>query len=103
MEYKYKDIGLRIKNLRKSTGMTQKSLAKFVEVDVNHISQIERGNRYPSLKLLLACAEVLNIPISDFFVITQNEADAKIDNITRILRENPSKIDDFEKILLALL
>lgn len=98
-----KNLGDRIKDLRKSRELTQCSLAKFVEVDVNHISQIERGTRYPSIPLLYKLSEVLRYPVMEFFNNPNNEVDAKIDNINRLLKENPSKVTEFEKILLALI
>nr|DAU52928.1 MAG TPA: helix-turn-helix domain protein [Caudoviricetes sp.] len=96
------ELGERIKHLRKSREMTQRTLAKFVNVEVNHISQIERGTRYPSLLLIYKFSEVLRYPVMEFFKFPKNAFDSKLDNINRLLTEHPDKINEFEKILMAL-
>jgi transcriptional regulator with XRE-family HTH domain len=41
--------------------MSQQTLASLVEVDVDHIAEIERGEREPTLVMLFKLAEALGV------------------------------------------
>lgn len=56
------EIGLRIKELRQSRGISQLQLAEALGVHQTMISAIERGSVSPSMKLFLA--------LQDFFGVT---------------------------------
>lgn len=62
-------LGRRLKQLRKEKGLTQKDLASQVAggLDYTYIGKIERGEQFPSLKILSAIGEVLNVPLGYFF------------------------------------
>lgn len=47
-------IGKKMKELRKKLGLTQKGFAQNIDgkVDYTYIGKIERGEQYPSLKML---------------------------------------------------
>ena len=49
-----KVMGERLRKLRKNLGLTQKEFAEKVpgKVDYTYIGKIERGQQYPSLKML---------------------------------------------------
>ncbi len=61
------DLGLRMKDLRKKKGFSQKELAGFVGVTPSTISQIESSTIYPSIPALFKIGEVLGVEISAFF------------------------------------
>lgn len=61
------DLGGRVKQIRKRQAMPQKELAALVGVTPSTISQIESGTIYPSLPALFKIAQVLNMPVADFF------------------------------------
>ncbi|MBI3399655.1 MAG: helix-turn-helix transcriptional regulator [Deltaproteobacteria bacterium] len=61
-------IGKRLRDLRHRKGLTQKALAKMTEVDYSYIGKIERGEQFPSLKVLVKFAECLSLPIDRFFM-----------------------------------
>jgi transcriptional regulator with XRE-family HTH domain len=56
-------LGERIRALRKEKNIKQEKLAELVDKATEHISFIERGERAPSLELLLDLARVLNVPL----------------------------------------
>lgn len=58
-------LGLRMKTLRKSKGLTQKSLAEKVNVSRIYIQSLESNRRLPSMKLLNRLAEALEVDIVD--------------------------------------
>lgn len=59
------NIGLKIKEYRKSKGLTQKELADKIGVAVNTISRYEIGERVPTLKIIYDIAEALNTDIGN--------------------------------------
>lgn len=58
---------LRIKELRKQTGMTQKQLADKLKIDRSRVSQWEIGYCLPKVTELPKLAKALNCNIQDFF------------------------------------
>jgi len=58
---------VRIKQVRKNQGMSQKDLANCIGVTPSHISQIESNLIYPSLPVLYKVAEHLSVEVSSFF------------------------------------
>ena len=47
--------------------LSQEKLAEKADIHTSYIGQIERGLRYPSLKVLFKIADALNIKISELF------------------------------------
>lgn len=62
-----KEIGERLRNLRKEKGLTQKEISKRVSMDYSYIGKIERGEQLPSIKMLIRLSEILSMPIGYFF------------------------------------
>lgn len=62
-----KEIGERLRKLRKEKALTQKELSKRVAVDYSYIGKIERGEQLPSIKMLIKLSGIFSIPIGYFF------------------------------------
>lgn len=62
-----KDLGKRIRELRKEKGWSQEKLGFEVELHPTYIGGIERGERNPSVKNLAKIAKALSIKIADLF------------------------------------
>lgn len=60
-------LAIRIKQLRKSRGLTQEKLAELIGRDTKHISKLEIAGSYPSIDTLERIATALNIEIKEFF------------------------------------
>jgi transcriptional regulator with XRE-family HTH domain len=60
-------FGKRVKELRKSIGITQDELAERVEVSKDYIGLIERGLRSPSLQTVEKIAISLKVSITSLF------------------------------------
>lgn len=62
-------IGKSIRRLRKRLGLTQKGFAGRVagKVDYTYIGKMERGEQYPSLKMLERIGKAFSVPLSYFF------------------------------------
>ena len=61
------EVGARICFLRKEKGMSQEELGFEAEVNKNYISDIERGTRNPTLKVLGKIANGLGITLEELF------------------------------------
>lgn len=58
-------LGLQIKKLRKSKGFSQLNLSVKLGITREHLSKIERGVTYPSVKILFDIVETLNAEFKD--------------------------------------
>ena len=65
----YRDIGMRIRTMRKARKMTQEQLAEAAGVGVTHISHIETGNSIPSLKVLIDIINTLECSADELLCI----------------------------------
>lgn len=59
-----KQIGARIKSIRKDCGMSQYELAELAGLSITYISDIEKGKRDAKETTLSRIAEVLQVPLS---------------------------------------
>ena len=60
-------LGMRIRYLRKQLGMSQFDLSLEADVNKNYISDLERGQRNPSLVILERIANALGVDLSTLF------------------------------------
>ena len=62
-------LGQRIKELRKRLSLTQREFAQCIpgKVGPTYIGKIERGNQYPSLKMLERIEKAFSVPLSYSF------------------------------------
>lgn len=59
----YKQVGQRIKELRKAAGLTQDQLAEKIQVTSNYVSHIESAIGKPSTDVLVRLASVFGVSI----------------------------------------
>ncbi|HET7615312.1 MAG TPA: helix-turn-helix transcriptional regulator [Bacillales bacterium] len=57
--------GRKIRAFRKLKGYTQESLADELDVSVSVIGEIERGNRFPSKKILTQISKILGVSVDE--------------------------------------
>ncbi len=79
--------GNAIRKIRRNKKMTMQDLSDKVGVSKSLISQVERGEVLPSLTTLEKIANVLQIPITDFFEVESEE----INEEDIIVRKNERK------------
>lgn len=84
-----KQLGARIKELRKIKKLTQEQVAEMVDIDPKHLSRIEVGGSYPSIDTLEKLAVALKFEVMDFFDFEHRVKDKKqlIESIGRLLKE----------------
>ena len=61
------DVGLKIRNLRKSKNLSIANLSEYTGLSAGLISQIERNKVVPSIKVMWKIAKELNVNIGYFF------------------------------------
>ena len=60
-------LGRRIKEIRKSRGLTQEQLSEMIDIETSSLSGIESGRFYPSLHVLEKIAQVFEVEVIEFF------------------------------------
>ena len=60
-------FGLRLKELRKSKGLTQEQVAEFVGIEPVNVSKIERGMHFPQPEKIEKFAIILGVSTKDLF------------------------------------
>lgn len=60
-------VGLRLRALRKTHGLSLQVMAVRLAVSIGHLSQVERGLSTASLKLLAGAADVFGVGLADLF------------------------------------
>lgn len=60
-------LGLRIRELRKSRGLSGRALAQTIGVSSGFISQVEMGDTTPSVANLVRIAQALDVQVGDLF------------------------------------
>jgi len=83
-------LGERIRKLRKRLSLTQKKFAGRVagKVDYTYIGRMERGEQYPSLKMLERIGKAFSVPLAYFF---------EDDSILNSLNLLPAEVKDILK------
>jgi len=90
----YKDLGKKIREIRKKKKFTQEELAWKTGVSPNFIGLIERGQKSPSLETLIKIGEVLEVPVSTFFENLKypiKEEDILTKKVSSIVKEGSEK------------
>ena len=70
-----KNIGERICKKRKQLGYTQEKLAELMDVSIQMISNLERGNKAIKIDNLLKLSKILSISTDYILTGTQTKAD----------------------------
>ena len=85
-------IGEKLRDIRKSKGLTQEYVADAVDVNVSHISNIERGIAKVSLTLLVQLCDFLDTSVD---YVLQNEyshpTNAVVSEIVKISSSMPKE------------
>lgn len=78
-------VGGRLREIRKSRGLTQERLAERIERSVDAVSALERGLALPSFETLEKLADVLDVPVRDFFDVEEDASEARVRMLTRLM------------------
>lgn len=81
MKLDYNAIGIRIRRLRKSLGITQQTLAEMSEQEPSNISHIERGATKLSLPTIVNIANALGVTVDALLCDSITESRASYEKI----------------------
>ena len=71
------NIGNKIKELRKSSGITQEQLAESIGISFQAVSKWENNIAFPDITLLPVLARYFDVSIGSVFDCNQNEKEEK--------------------------
>ena len=82
-------IGKRIQNRRKQQGYTQEQLAELMNVSIQMVSNLERGNKAIRIDNLINLSQILDI--STDYILTGKETTDDIEALTSRIAQLPAK------------
>ncbi len=100
-EIDYAQLGIKIKEIRQSKGLTQDILAEMVSCNTSHISNIENNHTKVSLNVLLAIANALNTSIDYLLSNQYGNSSLALDN--EILRAITNCTDEKKEKILKII
>ena len=108
MKIDYTNIGAKIRYYRVQKGMSQEQLAERIQSIAQYIGYVERGEKSPSLKVIIMISNALNVSTDDLLstnlIINRNEAvDLPYDYLLDCTAEENRIINDAAISLKAIL
>ena len=85
------NIGEALKLIRTINGLTQADLARELEVSNTFISELERGNRDPSISVIKKYSDFFEIPVSSIMLFAE-EVDGEEKQSRRFVSDLLAKI-----------
>ena len=82
-------IGKRIQNRRKQQGYTQEQLAEMMNVSIQMVSNLERGNKAIRIENLINLSQILDI--STDYILTGKATTDDVDALTARFAKLPAK------------
>ncbi len=95
-------LGQRIRNIRKSKGLTQEKLAELINIETPSLSYLETGKYAPSIDTLQKLSEVLNVQPWEFYYFTQISDEQKKEELKKALDDNPKLLNIFYKLYKSI-
>lgn len=82
----YEAIGRRVRKMRHLRKMTQEKLAEYANISTVYVSHIETGNAKPSLPVVVAIADALDVRVDALLYDTPRQgASIAVDEIAAVL------------------
>ena len=103
--YDMVSVGLRLRRARENVGITQNALSIKIDVNPQHISDIERGNAGISIDSLIAICEALNIS-SDYILFDKDiklSGNPIFDDFLQLKDKDKAFIEDFVEFYIKRL
>lgn len=92
-----KQLGARVRELRKKHRFTQSALAEKISLSVNMVGYIERGERFPSPETFVKLASALGVQVRDLFCFPPLDCEedperrAAVRELDELLNGTPTK------------
>ena len=102
-----KELGEKIKRIRKQRGLTQNQLAELIDISPRNLSNIELGLSFVKSETLDKIIESLNISTEELFanshIKTKNELICEIDKFINKAKNDTKTLEKVYKILKCLI
>lgn len=85
------DVGQKVKELRKSLGMSSTELSARSGIAQSFISKVERGLAYPTTDTLEKLVSAFNISLSDFFSSNDSPLSPDTVKIMEVIQQLPQE------------
>ena len=92
-----KAIGERIKKQRKNLNLTQETLAEKMDVSIQMVSNLERGNKAIKIDNLMKLCEILNVS-TDYILLGENKSGKSTD-----LSEKISLLNEADRKMIEMI
>ena len=93
MTIDYKDLGKRVRELRRQASLTQEELAEQVGISTSFMGHVERGSRVASLETLVALCNVLQV--TPQYLLTSSLSPFEQYMPSGITQQNRSRLSEF--------
>ena len=94
------DIGLRLRQLRKSQSLTTAELASIVNTTQQTISNYENNKSEPNLAMIESICTALGISLADFFAEDKQELEPEMRRLVETARKlTPEQREHLQKLL----
>ena len=101
-----KQLGERIKRIRKQRGLTQEKLSEMIDISPRNLSGIEKGIYFVKADTLEKILTALNITAEDLFAVDSlKSSDELINDINKIVdsfKDDKEKLEIVYKVVKAL-
>ena len=87
-----KEIGQRIRILRKEKGLSQLELSNKLNINMDHLSRIENGNKGMSLDLLTEFSKYFSVS-TDYILFGNNQNTEEIKEIISLIQFQLKEIE----------
>ncbi|MEK6736826.1 MAG: helix-turn-helix transcriptional regulator [Pseudomonadota bacterium] len=97
-------LGTRLKEIRKTRGLTQEALAEKIDLSPQYLSRLEGGHQSPSLETVARLAEALDLELWELFDLRhQGTVKEMRERLRRLIQEsNEQELRLALKLLHAL-
>lgn len=85
MEDEAKRLGTRIKEVRRSRGLTQEKLSEKAGISTRYLSRLEVGKQNPSIDTLVKIAKALTIEVWELYDFTPHGTVKELKTVARKL------------------
>ena len=99
-------FGRKVRSTRESSGKTRETVAEDAAITPNYLGEIERGEKWPSLDIIIALSESFAVSPPALFEFEAEVSDPRVlrEKLSLILKgRNPEQLQQALRLLKALL
>ena len=71
-------FGRKVRSVREANGLSRETAAERAGISANYLGEIERGEKWPSLEVIVTLASSLDSQPSSFFEFSAEETDPRV-------------------------